>query len=103
MGKDLLNRLSLGCALIYFNPTRLWMRPLGFFMLEEGDPLCGVVEPGEEFENIMPRVRCPRSPEKAGKKEVCRELYSNMVQVAKAMETKGGHIIIEKKVILKAK
>ncbi|KAF9675185.1 hypothetical protein SADUNF_Sadunf09G0005900 [Salix dunnii] len=47
MGKDLLNRLSLGCALIYFNPTRLWMRPLGFFMLEKGDPLCGVVEPGK--------------------------------------------------------
>ncbi|KAF9670454.1 hypothetical protein SADUNF_Sadunf13G0070600 [Salix dunnii] len=78
MGKDLLNRLSLGCALIYFNPTRLWMRPLGFFMLEKRDPLCGVVEPGEEFENIIPRVRWPRSPEKAGKKEICKELYSNM-------------------------
>ncbi|KAF9689755.1 hypothetical protein SADUNF_Sadunf01G0125200 [Salix dunnii] len=54
---SLLNRLNLGCILIYLNPIRVWVRPLGFFMLEKGDPLCGVVEPSEEFESIVPRVR----------------------------------------------
>ena len=67
--------------MVYFNPTRVWMRPLGFFILDKGDSLCGVVERSEEFESIVPRVRWPRSPEKAGKKVINGKLYSNMIHV----------------------
>jgi len=81
MGKSLLNRLILRCITMYFNPARLWMRPFGFFMLEKGDPLCGVVEPSEELQSIVPRVCWPRSPKKAGKKAISGKLDGNMVQV----------------------
>jgi hypothetical protein len=49
MGKILLNRLILRCITMYFNSARLWMGPFGFFVLEKGDPLCGVVELSEEL------------------------------------------------------
>jgi hypothetical protein len=81
MGKSLLNRLILICIMMYFNLARLWMRPFGFFMLEKGDPLCGVVEPSEELQSIVPRVCWPRSPENARKKAISRKLDGNMVQV----------------------
>ncbi|KAL9347413.1 hypothetical protein Peur_058779 [Populus x canadensis] len=53
MGKSLLNKLILRCTTMYFNPTRLWMGPFGFFVLEKGDPLCGVVEPSEELQSRL--------------------------------------------------
>ena len=58
------------------------MRPFGFFMLEKGDPLCGVMKPSEELEGIIPRVCWPTSPVKTSKKVINRKFDSNMVQVA---------------------
>jgi len=70
MGKSLLNRLILRCTTMSFNSARLWMGPFGFFVLKNRDPLCGVVEPSEELQNIVPSVCWPRSPEKARKKAI---------------------------------
>ena len=46
------------------------MRPFGFFLLEKRDPLCGVVESGEELYSIVPRVCRPRCLEKSREKEI---------------------------------
>ncbi|KAL9405588.1 hypothetical protein Peur_002560 [Populus x canadensis] len=80
MGKSLLNRLILRCITMYFNPTRLWIGLFGFFVLEKRDPLCGVVEPSEKLQSIVPRVCWPRSLKKAGKKAISGKLDGNMVQ-----------------------
>jgi len=68
---------------MYFNPARMWMGPFEFFVFEKGDPLCGVVEPSEELQSILPRIYWPRSPEKAGKKAIGGKFDDNMVQVTK--------------------
>jgi hypothetical protein len=46
------------------------MRPFGFFLLEKRDPLCGVVELGEELYSIALRVYRPRCLEKSREKEI---------------------------------
>jgi len=56
MSKSLLNRLVTTQAAMYFNPAGLWMWEFGFLLLEKRDPLCGVVEPSEEFDSVVPKV-----------------------------------------------
>jgi hypothetical protein len=70
MGKSLLNRFVMKCTEVYFNPAGWCMRPFGFFLLEKRDPLCGVVESGEELYSIVPRVCRPRCLEKSREKEI---------------------------------
>jgi hypothetical protein len=70
IGKSLLNRFVMKCIAVYFNPVGWCMRPFGFFLLEKRDPLCGVVELGEELYSIALRVCRPRCLEKSREKEI---------------------------------